>query len=148
MALGRRTCGNIRVSAGSASGYDDSASFFSFHESVDSVRWRCAGFFLSLSCFPSPLMFFLSQNAGAEWKFGDRDFCQVCYLSLNTSRYSEDPFANFDHQRCRRSQKLALSQKGLEKAAPQGKTSLLPMRISVGLMCFAGPSMSHWQQEG
>ena len=27
-------------------------------------------------------------------------------------------------------------------------TSLLPMRISVGLMCFAGPSMSHWQQEG
>ena len=84
-------------------------------------------FFLSLSCFPSPLMFFfLSQNAGAEWKFGDRDFRQVCYLSLNTSRYSADLFANFDHQRCRRSQKHALSQKGgeappsLEKAAPQG----------------------------
>ena len=80
-------------------------------------------FFVSVLLLFTAHDFFLSQNAGAEWKFGDRDFCQVCYLSLNTSRYSADPFANFDHQRCRRSQKLALSQKGgeaplgLEKAA-------------------------------
>ena len=37
MVLGRRTCGNIRVSAGSASGYEGSASFFSLHESVGFV---------------------------------------------------------------------------------------------------------------
>ena len=127
MALGRRICGNICVSEGSASGYEGSASFILSMKAWTLCDGDAQGFFFVSVLLPfTAHVFFLSQNAGAEWKFGDRDFCQVCYLSLNASRYSADPFANFDHQRCSGSQQIALSQKGgeaplsLEKAAPQG----------------------------
>ena len=74
MALGRRTCGDIRVSAGSASGYEGSASSFLSMKAWTLFHGDAQVFFVSVLLPFTAHVLFLFQNAGAEWKFGDRIF--------------------------------------------------------------------------